>query len=65
MGAGNRFGFPHAEALERWRAAGATVVRTDEGAIRFLSDGVVVRRVAAEAVLDPLALWREGRGGRP
>jgi competence protein ComEC len=51
--------------MDRWRAIGATVVRTDEGAIRFLSDGEVVRRVAAEAALDPLAIWREGRGGRP
>ena len=65
VGLGNRFGFPHAEAMERWRAIGATVVRTDEGAIRFLSDGAVVRRVAAEAALDPLAAWRERRGGRP
>jgi competence protein ComEC len=65
VGAGNRFGFPHPEALERWSAAGATIVRTDEGAIRFLSDGRVVRRVVADAALDPVALWREGRGAPP
>jgi competence protein ComEC len=64
VGAGNRFGFPHPEALERWTAGGATIARTDEGAIRFLSDGVTVRHVAAEAVLDPIELWREGRGAR-
>jgi competence protein ComEC len=62
VGVGNRFGFPHAETVARWREAGAEVVRTDEGAIRFLSDGAEVRRVPAETVLDPLALWREGRG---
>jgi competence protein ComEC len=65
VGAGNRFGFPHPEALGRWTAAGATVARTDEGAIRFLSDGVTVRRVAAETVLHPVELWREGRGANP
>jgi competence protein ComEC len=65
VGIGNRFGFPHPESLERWTAAGAAVARTDEGAIRFLSDGITVRRVDAGAVLDPIALWREGRGARP
>lgn len=63
VGVGNRYGFPHAESLERWRSVGATVVRTDDGAIRFVSDGAVVRRVAAETVLDPVATWREGLGG--
>jgi competence protein ComEC len=63
VGANNRHGFPHGEPLERWREAGATILRTDEeGALRFLSDGAAVRRVAAAGVLDPLALWREGRG---
>jgi competence protein ComEC len=66
VGKGNRHGFPHPEPLERWGAAGATVVRTDEdGAIRFTSDGTTVRRGAAEVVLDPVALWREGRGAAP
>ena len=33
-GAGNRFGLPHAEALERFEATGATLLRTDQhGAI--------------------------------
>jgi competence protein ComEC len=63
VGVANRYRFPHAEALERWQAVGATVVRTDEGAIRFVSDGAVVRRLAAETVLDPVATWREGSGG--
>jgi competence protein ComEC len=64
VGVGNRYGFPHAQALDRWRAAGAAVVRTDdEGAIRFVSDGTVVRRPEARTVLDPVAIWREGRGG--
>lgn len=30
-GAGNRFGFPAPEVLERWQAADATVLRTDRG----------------------------------
>jgi competence protein ComEC len=39
----NRFGFPHQEVVERYRAAGATTWRTDEsGAITFKSDGHVV-----------------------
>ncbi len=63
VGVGNRFGFPHADALERWEAVGASVVRTEEGALRFLSDGAAVRRVAAGTVLDPVATWREGHGG--
>lgn len=29
-GRGNRFGFPHAEVVSRWRRSGARVVRTDE-----------------------------------
>ncbi|WP_243337278.1 DNA internalization-related competence protein ComEC/Rec2 [Anaeromyxobacter soli] len=59
LGRDNRFGFPHAEAVERWRAAGAAVLRTDEeGAVRLLSDGRRVTRVPASAALDPLAiLW--------
>lgn len=55
----NHFGFPHDEALARWRAEGAQVLRTDQGAIRFLSDGRRVRRVPAGSVLDPLALLSE------
>jgi competence protein ComEC len=59
VGAGNRYGFPHEEALARWREVGALVLRTDEGAIRLLSDGRRVRRVPAGAALDPLAIRRE------
>jgi competence protein ComEC len=58
-GVGNRFGFPHDEALARWRAVQADVLRTDEGAIRFLSDGRAVHRVPVDSVLDPVATWRE------
>lgn len=59
VGAGNRYGFPHAEAVARWREAGAAWRQTDGGALRFTSDGVrLVERPAADA-LDPLALWRE------
>jgi competence protein ComEC len=59
VGGGNRYGFPHEEAVARWREAGALVLRTDEGAVRLLSDGRRVRRVPAAAALDPLAIWRE------
>jgi beta-lactamase superfamily II metal-dependent hydrolase len=35
-GAGNRFGFPHPEALNRIRSAGARILRLDRiGAIRL------------------------------
>jgi competence protein ComEC len=56
---GNRYGFPHDEAVARWRAVGAQVLRTDEGAVRFLSDGLHVARAPAETVLDPLATASE------
>ncbi len=59
LGAGNRYGFPHEEALASWRAVGAQVLRTDEGAIRFLSDGRRLRRVSAASALDPLAILAE------
>jgi competence protein ComEC len=59
VGLGNRFGFPHEEALSRWRAVGAAVLRTDEGAIRLLSDGRGLRRLPASDALDPLAILRE------
>jgi competence protein ComEC len=59
VGRGNRYGFPHDEAVARWQAGGARVLRTDEGAIRLVSDGRRVRRVPADAALDPLAILRE------
>jgi competence protein ComEC len=59
VGRDNRFGFPAAAVVERWRAAGAEVLRTDGGAVRFLSDGRALRRVPAGAALDGLALLRE------
>jgi competence protein ComEC len=38
-GVANRFGFPAAEVVERWRAAGARVLRTDQaGAVRLHID---------------------------
>jgi competence protein ComEC len=66
IGAFNRYGFPHAEAEARWRATGAAWLRTDEGAVRFLSDGKVLRRVPAADAVDALAVWRErAAGGAP
>jgi competence protein ComEC len=56
---GNRYGFPHEEAVARWRAVGALPLRTDEGAIRFLSDGQRIRQLPAETLLDPLAILEE------
>jgi len=58
-GAGNRFGFPAPDVMARWRASGATLLRTDEGAVRFLADGVGVRRVPARSAIDALALAKE------
>jgi competence protein ComEC len=65
LGAGNRYGFPHPEPVERWREIGAIVLRTDDGAIRFVSDGVTVRQLPAASALEPLALWREWREAGP
>ena len=59
VGRDNRFGFPATEVVARWQAAGASVLRTDEGTVRFLSDGRAVRRAPASASLDALALARE------
>ncbi|HYD41971.1 MAG TPA: DNA internalization-related competence protein ComEC/Rec2 [Anaeromyxobacter sp.] len=59
-GAGNRFGFPAADVVARWSAAGAQVERTDRGAVRLLSDGARFRKVPAEVVLDPVATLAEG-----
>jgi len=43
-GRGNRFGLPAPEVVERWRASGAEVLRTDvDGAIRVALDASAVR----------------------
>ena len=57
VGLRNRFGFPHAEAVERWREAGAEFLRTDQAPVRFLSDGRTVRRAEPAAALDAGELW--------
>jgi len=44
LGAGNRYGFPHPEAVSAWQGVGATFLRTDDGAVRLLSDGRTVVR---------------------
>ncbi len=56
VGAGNRYGFPHAETVERWRESGAELLRTDEGPVRFRSDGKSVWRARPEGALDAWAL---------
>jgi competence protein ComEC len=60
VGAGNRYGFPHAETLARWRESGAELLRTDDGPVRFRSDGRSVWRASPEAAIDAWALL----GGR-
>jgi competence protein ComEC len=59
VGHENRFGFPAPDVVNRWREAGATVLRTDAGAVRFISNGRAVRSTPASASLDPLALLGE------
>ena len=61
----NPFGFPHAEALRRWEEAGAEIARTDQGAVRFWSDGRTVRRVDPAGALGAWAMWREAADSRP
>lgn len=55
----NPFGFPAPEVVARWRAAGAEVLRTDGGALRFLSDGKRIWRVPAAGAIDAFTLWEE------
>lgn len=51
VGRRNRFNFPRADVVRRWRAAGATCHRTDvDGAITFTSDG---RDVTVETFGSP------------
>jgi competence protein ComEC len=59
VGRDNRFGFPAPDVVARWRAAGAVVLRTDEGPARFVSDGHTVARRSAAGSLDALALVQE------
>jgi competence protein ComEC len=59
VGVANRFGFPDPSVVERWRAAGAEFHRTDEGAVRFLSDGARLRQVAAGGAVDLATLLSE------
>ena len=59
VGRDNRFGFPAPEVVARWEAQGALVVRTGDGALRFLSDGRAARRTPAETSLGVLALAAE------
>jgi competence protein ComEC len=58
LATGNRFDFPHEEALARWRETGAEVLRTDEGAVRFLSDGKAIRRAEPGTAIDAVERWR-------
>jgi len=59
VGKNNRFGFPHAEVVERYEAAGARCYRTDlDGAITFHSDG---REVTVETFREDGSAWRAAR----
>jgi competence protein ComEC len=60
VGAGNRYGFPHAETVARWEESGAQVLRTDLAPVRFRSDGRRVWRARPEAALDAWALLAGG-----
>ena len=64
VGAGNRYGFPHAETVARWREFGAELLRTDEGPVRFRSDGRRVSRAAPEAAHRRLGAPRGQVTGR-
>jgi competence protein ComEC len=55
----NRFGLPNREVVERWRAVGAEVLKTSDGAARFFSDGCTVRRTEPGHAIDAWALWQE------
>jgi len=52
VGAGNRYGFPHAETVARWREVGAELLRTDEGPVRFRSDGHTTWRADPASAMD-------------
>jgi competence protein ComEC len=56
VGEGNRFGFPHAESVARWREVGAEILRTDAGPVRFRSDGHRIWRAEPAAAIDAFAL---------
>ncbi len=56
VGAGNRYGFPHAETVDRWRESGAVLLRTDEGPVRFRSDGRAVWLSPPGGAIDAWAL---------
>ena len=58
VGAGNRYGFPHAETVDRWRESGAEILRTDDGPVRFRSDGRTVWPARPEGAIDAWALVR-------
>ena len=68
-GRGNRFGLPAPEVVERWRASGARVLRTDlDGAVRVTLDEEAVRwetfrGQAGRLVARPLAGGCEGEAG--
>jgi competence protein ComEC len=61
VGAGNGYGHPSPAVLERWRRAGAQVLRTDaEGAVVARTDGMRVWAVTAGGT------WNvESTGGPP
>ncbi len=59
VGRNNRFGFPHADVVQRYDALGARCYRTDlDGAITFKSDG---RAVTVETFKPEGGAWRSAR----
>jgi len=51
VGRHNMFGFPRQEVVDRYAAAGCQRHRTDEGAVRFVSDGI---SISADRYVDDM-----------
>ena|SRR5450432_1972819 len=59
VGAGNPFGLPKMEVLQRLVNSNVSTYRTDmDGAVTFFLDGVRVFESSSESVSDPLARSR-------
>ena len=65
VGAGNRYGFPHGETVARWRESGAELLRTDEGPVRFRSDGRSLSRAATRGSARRVGAPRREVTGTP
>ena len=59
VGAGNRFGLPRAEVVERYQAAGARVLGTDAGGALSFRLGAKGLRLRGARRLQQPRYWRE------